>query len=150
MPRSFTKIISGALLSLLGVLFLNTESSADKIADYNFIMQMEYMSHQGKIDFVSPKRDFILASGKKIFLVDARHGTELFLTAFKNIDGESASLNDLEVGTWIYVWGGVMKGGNIGAKEIVIIPRSLSEQEMKRYPSLQSREIWGGIRKRYD
>lgn len=151
MKRIALKTIPIYLISFIGILLLGSAvSAADRPIDFNFVMQMEYMYHQGMIQSVSPSKDTFTVSGKKVYLVDVSQGQEHYKTSIKEIDGSQASANNLTVGTLVFVWGGVMRGGCIAAKDILILNRTLSDKEIEKLPMILKHEIWGGKRILYD
>ena len=150
MMRKISRISNVCIIFLLGFLSIPMDVSAEKIITYNYIMQMEYMYHQGMIQSVSPTRESCTVSGKKIYLVDVRKNQEHYKTLVKSPDGSETSDKELTVGKWIFVWGGVMRGGSVAAKDILILRSPLTEKEIERLPMIQKHDIWGGKRIRYD
>lgn len=104
MAHIFNKIMTTAVFSMLVLMFYTDTCSADKISHY--IKKWEYTQFQGKITYVSPEKDYIIASERKIFLVDLIYGGRRYMTNIKDIDGNDIAFEMFEKGKWIAVRGG--------------------------------------------
>lgn len=112
----------------------------DKPAQFRW-KQMEF---QAKISYISPESDFILASERSVNIVDLRHGRQRYRTHILDTLGNTMQCSDLKKGQWIYVRGGHLPDGTIGARTIFLIPRQLDERKMfNDYPALKHLSPWG-------
>jgi len=140
MSYTFNKIVATLALSLLVLVFFTGICSADKISHY--IKNWEYTQFQAKITYVSPEKDYIIASERKIFLVDLIYEGKHYQTNIKDINGNDISFEELKVDKWVFVRGGKLKDKTIGARSIFLLPRRLNRDDVNRYPMLQSLQSW--------
>lgn len=115
----------------------------DKPAQFRW-KQMEF---QAKISYISPESDFILASERPVNIVDMRHGRQRYRTHILDALGNTMQYSDLKKGQWIYVRGGHLPDGTIGARSIFLIPRQLDEKDIQRLPGTEVLISLGGIKR---
>ncbi|MEA3222871.1 MAG: hypothetical protein U9P49_06885 [Thermodesulfobacteriota bacterium] len=140
MAHIFNKIMTTAVFSMFVLMFFIGICSADKISHY--IKNWEYTQFQAKITYVSPEKDYIIASERMIFLVDLIYEGKHYQTNIKDINGNDISFEGLKVDKWVFVRGGKLKDKTIGARSIFLLPRSLKRDDAERYPVLQSLQSW--------
>ncbi len=136
----FNKIVAAVGLSILALMFFTGACNADKISHY--IKDWEYTQFQGKITYVSPEKDYIIASERKIFLVDLVYSGRRYMTNIKDIYGNDIGFKMLKEGEWVFVRGGRLKDNTIGARGIFLLPKHISRNDIGRYPVLQSLQKW--------
>jgi len=99
---------------------------------------------QGKITYISPQEDFIVASERKIILVDMHHGGKQYRTNILDSQGRKISFHELKEGLWVYVRGGLLPDNTVGARSIFLLPGQVDENKMSRdYPALMRLHSWG-------
>lgn len=116
--------------------------SAGKVSDFDYIVRTEYALHQGMVTFISKASDYLIVSERKVELVEVAHKGNVFATRIHDNDGSSISLKNLEIGTWVYVFGGVRKENGIAAKDIYVLPGKLSEKALNDFAGEKLLRTW--------
>lgn len=129
-----------SVISIISIIVLSGPADAGRITDYDEIPYWEYTYFQSMITYVSPNHDYINTSKRKVRIVDVKHKGETLGTSIKDVHGDDIDFTMLKAGKWIYVWGGVLGDHSIGAKDVVVLPRELTNTEMAEYPVLQTRK----------
>jgi hypothetical protein len=138
--QNLKKIMAGSVISIISIIVLSGPAGAGKITDYDEIPYWEYTYFQSMITYVSPNLDYINTTKRKIRIVEVEHKGETLSTGIKDVHGDDIDFSALKAGKWIYVWGGVLGDHSIGARDVVVLPRELTNTEMADYPVLQSRK----------
>ena len=137
--KIFITTIAATVLSLVisaGVCF------GDKIKEP--VTTWKQTEFQGKISYISPAGDYIIASERKVVLVDMTYNTKHYVTNILDADGRSIRFEDLAKGMWVFVRGGIMPDNIIGARTIYLLPSQLNDKKMKEdYPALKELQRWG-------
>ena len=136
------KIFITTIAAVLCLIFSTGVCLGDKIrVPLNNWKQTEF---QGKISYIHPVGDYLIASERKVILVDMRHNHKHYETNILDADGRVIRFKDLEKGMWVYVRGGVLPDNTIGARTIYLLPEQLDEKKMKKdYPALKKLQRWG-------
>lgn len=138
-----------SLITILGSITFLQVCIAEKISDYPLMMQWEYTMFIGNITDISPHKDYIVASGRKIYFVDTKQSGNIYRTRFRDPNGDEIGFEKIESGKWIFAWGGVLRDNSIGAKDIVLLPGKIKLKERNQFPALKDLQKWGGKKKHY-
>lgn len=135
--RFMPKIVCCAVMA---VVLAAGVCNAEKIDDCGEISHWEYTYFQSMITYVSPLKDYIVTTDRKVRLVEADCGGDSLTTSIKDIHGDDIGVDELRAGRWVYVWGGVLGDHSIGARDIVLLGGKLTGQDWPDYPALQERK----------
>lgn len=98
---------------------------------------------QGRISHISPNGDHLFVSERKVVLVDARFNGRHYRTDLLDLSGRAISFKDIRKGGWAYIWGGLLKGGTVGARAIVLMPDQIDEKTLRnRLDFLKKGQPW--------
>ena len=138
----FKKISIITLAAVLCLIFSAGVSLGDKIRVP--VHNWKEVEFQGKISYISPVGDYIIASERKVFLVDMIYNHKHYETNVLEANGSVIKFEDLEKGMWVFVRGGILPDNTIGARTIYLLPDQLDEKKMKKdYPALKELQLWG-------
>lgn len=98
---------------------------------------------QNQVESISQNGDFIVVGEQKIYLIDSTYGNTKCTTSIQDVHGLNIPFSRVSVGKQILIRGiEIPSKGVIGAGAIYILPRKLSEKEMRRYPALTTLQKW--------
>jgi len=138
----FKKISIITLAAVVCMIFSAGVCLGDKIRIP--VSNWKEVEFQGRISYISPVGDYIIASERKVVLVDMRHKHKHYETNVLDAQGGVIRFKDLEKGMWVFVRGGMLPDKTIGARTIYLLPDQLDEKKMeKEYPALKELQKWG-------
>ena len=141
--KDFTKACAFLFFMSAAAFFLfSTPGYAGKISDYEYIMKTEYASHQGVVTSIGSDGDYLLVSGRKIWLVEISHQGSTFATEFFSESGTAVDFGRIEVGRQVYVFGGGRRDNEIAAKDIFLLDGKLSDREFREFPMNKALRTW--------
>ena len=91
---------------------------------------------QGRIDYISVDEGYLLVSEKKVVLVDLEYKGKQYITVIRNANGKELQFEDLNVGDWVFVFGGRYPDKSIAARTIFLLSHKLSAKQFKKYSDL--------------
>jgi hypothetical protein len=126
-----------AVLILAGVFSAPCLCMAGALA--NAMSEWEPQGIYGKV--MNMEKDIITVKERKVMLIDDKIARTRYKTAIKDINGNNLDISSLKIGIFIVIKGSgaydpVSKSSVIVAKEIYILPKEMTEDQMNKYPIL--------------
>jgi hypothetical protein len=86
-------------------------------------------------------KDYIIVNEQKILIINENRQGKKFKTFIMNMEDKQLKVDALKKGGFVAINGSRSKGKDLNdvvvAKEIYVLPRSMSSKEMKKYSKLQ-------------
>lgn len=127
-------------LAIIAFWFFPAISQAGKITEVPKFFDKIQM--QGVVDYISPEDDFIELNESRVYLADVKFEGKRRTTSITDLSGKEVDFDEIRKGGWVFVRGLILPDRSIVARDIVILPRRISDREKADYPALGELKDW--------
>ncbi len=90
---------------------------------------------------MEPGRDYIIVNEKKILIINEKRQGKIIKTSIMDMEDKQLGVEALKKGVYVAINGAKAMDKDqqavIVAKEIYVLPKPMSDKEMRKYPKLQ-------------